>query len=151
VDVPTAGTRLVFSGVGPPAKGRIWVVPTWLLVLAVSGPVLALGLSAVYLPRLRSVPVVIGVAAVASLAAAFFPELAPLVAQAAVPGAVLTVLAAALRFVLRRRTAAVPARGPAPVVSASSLTQVAPQPSLIIAASSPSLREGATAVGRTPP
>jgi hypothetical protein len=151
VDVPTAGTRLVFSGVGPPAKGRIWVVPTWLLVLAVSGPVLALGLSAVYLPRLRSVPVVIGVAAVASLAAAFFPELAPLVAQAAVPGAVLTALAVALRFVLRRRTTAVPARGQAPVVSASSLTQVAPQPSLIIAASSPSLREGATAVGRTPP
>lgn len=151
VDVPAAGTRLVFSGVGPPTKGRIWVVPTWLLVLAVSTPVLALGLSGVYLPRLRSVPLVIGVAAVGSLAAALFPELAPLVAQAAVPGAALTLLAAALRFLLRRRTAAVPARGPAPVVSASSLTQVAPQPSLIIAPSSPLLREGATAVGRDLP
>jgi hypothetical protein len=151
VDVPEAGARFVFSGVGPPAKGRIWVVPTWLLVLVVSGPVLALGLAAVYVPRLRSVPVVLGVAAVASLAAAFFSELAPLVGQAAGPGVVLTLLAAVLRFVLRRRVPVASTRGAAAVVSASSLTQIAPQPSLIIAPSSPAIREGATAVGRDRP
>jgi len=131
--------------------GRIWVVPTWLLVLAASGPVLALGLLGVYLPWLRTVPVVLGLAVVAGLAAAAFPELAPLVVQAAVPGAALAALAAALRFVLDERSPMPPPRVPAAVVSASSLTQVAPQPSLIINPSSPPQREGATAVGRDTP
>ena len=152
VDVPGAGSRIVFSGVGPPGMGRIWVVPTWLLVLAASGPVLALGLLGVYLPWLRTVPVVLGLAVVAGLAAAAFPELAPLVVQAAVPGAALAALAAALRFVLDERSPTPPPpRLPAAVVSASSLTQVAPQPSLIINPSSPPQREGATAVGRDTP
>ncbi len=155
-DVPGTGTRLVFSGVGPPGMGRIWVVPTWLLVLAASGPVLALGLLAVYLPRLRTVPVVLCLAVVASLAAVAFPELAPLVAQAAVPGAALAALAAALRFVLDNRAPALPSPSPSPrvpaaVVSASSLTQVAPQPSLIINPASAAQGEGATAVGRDQP
>jgi hypothetical protein len=154
VDVPGAGSRVVFSGVGPPGAGRIWVVPTWLLVLAASGPVLALGLLGVYLPWLRTVPVVLGLAVVAILAAAAFPELAPLVVQAAVPGAALAVLAAALRFVLDERSPTplpTPTRGPAAVVSASSLTQVAPQPSLIIKPLSHSQAEGPTAAGRDLP
>jgi hypothetical protein len=152
VDVPGAGTRLVFSGVGPPGMGRLWVVPTWLLVLAASGPVLALGLLGVYLPWLRTVPVVLCLAVIASLAAAGFPELAPLVAQAALPGAALALLAAALRFVLDKRSPPPPpSRLPAVVVSASSLTQVAPQPSLIINPSSPPPGEAATAVGRDQP
>jgi hypothetical protein len=147
-DVPAAGSRSVFSGVGPPEAGRILVVPTWLLVLAVSGPVLAMGLSGVYQPRLRSVPIVLGVAGVASLTAAVFPELALLMAQAALPGVALTLLAATLRFVLDRRPTVSPTRGATPVVSASSLTQVAPQPSLIIAPSSSPQREGSTAAAR---
>lgn len=154
VDVPGAGSRAVFSGVGPPGAGRIWVVPTWLLVLAASGPVLALGLLGVYLPRLRTVPVVLGLAVVTILAAAAFPELAPLVVQSAVPGAALAVLAAALRFVLDPRSPTplpTPTRGPAAVVSASSLTQVAPQPSLIIKPLSHSQAEGPTAAGRDLP
>ena len=152
VDVPGAGPRVVFSGVGLPGTGRIWVLPTWLLVLAVSAPVLALGLLGVYLQRLRTVPVVLGLAAIASLAAAMFPELAPLVAQAAVPGVALAILAATLRLILYRRQPVLPPARVAPVVvSASSLTQVAPQPSLIIAPSSPPQREGATAAGRDQP
>lgn len=151
VDLPAAGPRAVFSGVGSPGIGRIWVVPTWLLVLCVSGPVLAIGVLSVYWPRLRSVPWVLGMAVAASLAAAAFPQLAPLVAQAAIPGAALAVLAAALRTVVDRRGVSLPARTPVVLGSASSLTQVAPLPSLIIAASSPSQREEATAAGREHP
>ena len=132
--------------------GRIWVVPTWFLVMVASGPVLALGLLGVYLPWLRTVPVVLSLAIVASLAAAVFPALAPLVAQAALPGAALVALAAALRFVFDTRSpTSLPSRVAPPFVSASSLTQVAPQPSLIINPSSPAQGEGATAVGRDQP
>ena len=150
-DLPGAGTRAVFSGVGAPETGRIWVVPTWLLVLAVSGPVCALGVSAVYWPWLRTVPVVLGLAVIVSLAAVVFPEITPLVAQAAMPGTALAALAAALRYLLDRSSAVPPVRATVPAISASSLTQVAPQPSLIIAPSSPSLREGATVAGRDLP
>jgi hypothetical protein len=151
VDLPAAGPRAVFSGVGSPGTGRIWVVPTWLLVLCVSGPVLAIGVLSVYWPRLRSVPWVLGTAVAASLAAAAFPQLAPLVAQAAIPGAALAMLAAALRKMVDRRGVSLPARGAVVLGSASSLTQVAPLPSLIIAASAPSQREEATAAGREHP
>jgi hypothetical protein len=95
--------------------------------------------------------VVLGLAVIASLAAAVFPELTPLVAQAAMPGTALAVLAAALRYLLDRRSTIPPVRATVPAISASSLTQVAPQPSLIIAPSSPSLREGATVAGRDLP
>ena len=152
VDVPAAGSRVVFSGVGSPDAGHIWVVPTWFLVLAVSGPVLVLGLLGVYLPWLRTVPVGLCMAVVASLAAAAFPDVAPLVVQAAVPGAALAVLAAALRFALDRRVASPAAVRITPaVVSASSMTQVAPQPSLIINPSSTAHRQAATSVGRDLP
>jgi hypothetical protein len=78
--------------------------------------------------------------------------LAPLAAQAALPGAVLAALAAVLRFVLDTPAAAAPPpRVPAAVASASSLTQVAPQPSLIINPSLPAFDDGATAVGRNQP
>jgi len=152
VDVPGAGPRILFSGVGSPGTGRIWVLPTWLLVLAVSAPVLAVGLAGVYLRRLRTMPVVLGLAAVVSLAAAVFPEVSPLVAQAAVPGVALAILAAVLQFVFHgRQSAPPPARISSPVVSASSLTQVAPQPSLIISPSSPPQREGVATSGRDQP
>ena len=78
-------------------------------------------------------------------------RLGPLVVQAAVPGAALAALAAALRFVLDERSPTPPPRVPAAVVSASSLTQVAPQPSLIIKPLSHSRAEGPTATGRDMP
>jgi len=125
-------------------------VPTWLLVLAISGPVLALGLWSVYQPRLRTVHVLLGLAAGAGLAAAAVPELAPLAAQAALPGALLTIVAAALRFLLNRSPASPAVPPQDAVVSASSLTQVAPQTSLIIAAASASSRDRAAAERATP-
>jgi len=149
-DLPGPGSRVVFSGVGPPDPGRVWVVPTWLLVLAISGPVLALGLWSVYQPRLRTVHVLLGLAAGAGLAAAAVPELAPLAAQAALPGALLTIVAAALRFLLNRSPASPAVPPQDAVVSASSLTQVAPQTSLIIAAASASSRDRAAAERATP-
>jgi hypothetical protein len=128
---PGVGARLVYSGVGPPGEARLWIVPTWLLVLAVSGPVLAVGLLAVYRPWMRGVPALLALATLASLAAAIKPDLAPLVAGAAIPGVALAAIAAALRAWLRTsgpRPAAPDAR-----VSASSLTRAASHPSLIIA------------------
>jgi hypothetical protein len=145
-DAPVDGPRLVYAGVGPPQSGRIVVVPTWLLVLCASGATLAAGLSAVYLPAMRRLPVVVGVAAVAGLAAAVFPDVAPLVAQAAAPGAVLASAAALLRPVVDGRSVA--PLGRASGGGASSLTQVAAQGSLIITAPTPSRVDDATAVGR---
>jgi len=147
-DMPTPGSRAVYSGVGPPGSARVWIVPTWLLVLAVSGPVLAVGLAVVQRPGLRSPPLLLGAAAVASLAAAAVPDFAPLLAQAAVPGALLAVLAAGLRLVVNRG-AAPAGRSPAVLVSATSITQAAP--SLIVSPSAPSSGEETPATGRSLP
>ena len=146
-DVPDVGSRIVYAGVGTPGEGRIWVVPTWLLVLVVSGPVLAIGLVLVYRWAARLVPAGLAVAAVASIAAAAFPELAALLAQAAVPGIALTLLAAALRTALEPRK---PRLSPA-VAASSSLTRAASLPSLIIASSSTRLHESRPAAGHQPP
>lgn len=151
VDVPAVGQRLVYSGVGSPDSGRIWVVPTWLLVLSVSGPMLAGGLLGLYLPSLQTVPVGLGLAVMAGLAAAAFPETAPLVVQAAMPGASLVALAAAMRFLLGGRSPSPPPWSAPAVVSASSMTQVAPQPSLIINPPSTADRTAAPARGRDLP
>jgi hypothetical protein len=146
-DVPAVGSRVVYAGVGPPGEGRIWVVPTWLLVLAVSGPVLSLGLVVVYRWAPRLVPAGLAAVAVASLAAAAFPEIASLLVQAALPGIALTLLAAALQSVLQPR----PSRLAPAFMAASSMTQAASPPSLIIASSSPRLHESDTAAGHQPP
>jgi hypothetical protein len=139
---------LVYAGIGAPQPGRIVVVPTWLLVLCASGAVLAAGLAAVYRPALRRLPVLVGAAAVAGLAVAAFPDVAPLVAQAAVPGAVLALAAAVLRRLIDGR------RGPPdrrPGAATTSLTEVAPRASVIITAPSPSRGDDATAIGRFGP
>jgi len=151
VDAPTAGPRFVYSGVGPPQTGRIWVVPTWLLVLSMSGPVLAIGLLGVYQPRLRTTPIVLALVVVASLAAAAWPERAPLVVQAALPGVALALLAAGLESLLGQRSIVSRTAAPAVLVSASSMTQVAPLPSLIIAPTTPPGRERGTVARRDPP
>jgi hypothetical protein len=147
-DMPTPGTRAVYSGVGAPGVGRVWLVPTWLLVLAASAPVLGLGLLLVHRPRLRSPALVLGVAAAAGLVGAVFPEAAPLFAQAALPGAALAVVAAALRWFVNRSGFA-PRGAAVPPVSASSITQ--PAPSLIVAESSGGGGDGSAPTAPTAP
>ena len=150
LDMPAPGSRAVYSGVGPPGSGWVWVVPTWLLVLAVSGPVLGLALVVLGRPRLRSPPLLLAATAVAILAAAAAPDFAPLLAQAALPGAVLAVLAAGLRIVVNRGLLAA-GRSPMVTVSASSITQPAPTPSLILASSAPRAGEETPTTGRSLP
>ena len=153
--LPVAERRAVYSGVGPPGAARVWVMPTWLLVLAVSGPVLATGLAMLYRPSFRRTSVVLPVAACLAMAAAVVPDLAPLAVQAAIPGAALSLLAVLLRGFLdhdtdRRseRVAAAPRHNVA-VVSASSMTRTASPPSLIVARSSLRAPESVTTPGRS--
>jgi hypothetical protein len=131
VAAPQQDRRFVYAGIGPPGEATAWLVPMWSIVLAASGAVLAIGLGMVYRAALRRPAVVLGLAAAAALFAVTLPETAALVAQAAVPGALLATLAAALRWLTERR----PARRPAwqPAGQASSLTRsAAPTVSLIV-------------------
>lgn len=148
VDAPVDGPRLVFAGIGSPPPGRIVVLPTWLLVLCASGTALGAGLALVYRPALCRLPVLVGVAAVAGLAVAVFPDVAPAVAQAAVPGAVLALAAAGLRPVVEGWTVAPRDRGPGG--GTSSRTAVAPPASLIIKPPASGV-DDVTAVGRFGP
>jgi hypothetical protein len=109
---PVVSGRVVFAGTGSPGAGTVWLLPTWLLVLLVSGPLLALGLTMVYRPAWRRVPAVFALALPATLAAVAFPAIAPLVVQAAIPGCLLSFLAAGLRRVTEPvvPTVAVPQR-----------------------------------------
>jgi hypothetical protein len=94
---------------------------------------LAAGLAIVYRPEVRRMPVLLVVAAVLGLAAAAAPDVAPLFAQAALPGAALALGAWALRLVSDpQRTGS--RLIPQVAVSASSLTRpLAARPSLIVA------------------
>jgi len=116
LDPPLAERRAVWSAVGPLPEARVWLVPTWLLVAVSSGTMLGLGLLAVHVRSARQPAAVVGVITALLAAAAFRPELAPLVAQAAIPGALLAALAGALR---RWSTVTVP-------------RAAAPRPSLIV-------------------
>ena len=148
VDAPLAERRAVYSGVGFPGVARVWIVPTWLLVLAVSGPVLAVGLALVYRATARRPPVVLTIAAALTLVAAAIPDLAPLVAQAALPGVALSLLAAGLRvFVDRAREPLRPRL--APLVAANSSTRFVATPSIVIAPSALRSHDSATAPGRS--
>lgn len=97
---PLTGRLFAFSGLGPPAPVVAWLVPDWLILLASSGASLALGLAILYRPWLRRVPVLVVLAAALGFLAAVAPAVAPLVAQAALPGCGLAVAAWALRAVL---------------------------------------------------
>jgi hypothetical protein len=128
-------STFAYAGVGTPGAAAAWVVPNWFTVLVASGATLAAGLAVVYRPAVRRGWLFIAVTAGLGLAAAAEPEIAPLVAQAAAPGAVLAVVAWVLRFVTERRAAGRRFGGG---VSASSLTQhrgSSPSPSLIVASS----------------
>lgn len=153
--LPVAERRAVYSGVGQPGSARVWVMPTWLLVLAVSGPVLAAGLAMLYRRTLRRPVAVLPVAAGLALAAAAFPDLAPLTLQAALPGVALSLLAVLLRGLFDRdsghsREGGVATHRPnVAVVSASSLTRTASPPSLIVARSSVRAADSVTTSGRS--
>jgi len=145
-DLPLRQSRFVYAGVGSPGAAAVWVVPTWFIVLVASGCSLAVGLAVVYRAAWRQPPVVLGLLASAAILAAAAPQAAVLAAQAAVPGALLAGIAAALRSFLdgsgsRPR--------PAPQTGISSLTRrTAPAVSLIVASSVGSASTSATAVGR---
>lgn len=124
LDPPLAERRAVWSGIGAVEPSRVWVVPTWLLVLLASGPVLGVGLRAVYRAGARQPAVVVGAATLAVTAAALNPELAPLVAQAALPGVALTALAASLRWLVERPVPTASAPRPSLVVSPQSSTRL---------------------------
>jgi hypothetical protein len=100
-------------------------------VLAASGVALSLGLALVYRPWWRTPGVWITLAAVLAVAAAIWPDLAPLVAQAAVPGLVLAAVAWALRSFTTRGSGG-GQRIPPPSAAASSLTRFHGTPSLIV-------------------
>jgi len=147
IDAPLAERRAIYSGVGPPGVARVWVAPTWLLVLVVSGAVLAIGLSLVYQPWLRRVPVVLTLGVAATLAAAVIPDIAPLICQAALPGVALSLLAAGLRaFVDRPHHSPRPRLAP---VASNSSTRFVPPPSIVIASSALRPQEGVSATGRS--
>lgn len=127
-------SRAVYSGVGPPGAATIWLLPNWFAVLIASGAALAAGLAFAYVPAARRPVVLLPIVAVVGLAAAAVPDLAPLAAQAALPGAALSLVAWGLRNWLdrdlRRSATVMP-----PAVSASSLTRPLAAPSLVVAES----------------
>lgn len=144
-DVPVAERRAVYAGVGDPGVAAVWVAPTWLLVLVASGLALAVGLGIVYRAALRRVPVVLSIGAAAVMAAALVPDLAPLIGLAALPGAVLALVAAVLRLIVER-----PARRPAipaAIVSPDSSTRFVPGASILIAPSVAGSSRTATRAG----
>ncbi|MFM7109126.1 MAG: hypothetical protein ACKOZU_11130 [Planctomycetaceae bacterium] len=148
---PLVGARAVYSGVGPPGVAEVWLVPTWFVVFVASGAALAAGLALAYRPVARRAAVVLpGVAAV-GLAAAALPDLAPLAAQAALPGVALSLLAWVLRGRLDREPRRLDA-SPAPAaVSGSSLTRAVTAPSLLVSESSLGRDGSVTAGGRSSP
>jgi hypothetical protein len=133
VEPESLGRRVVYSGVGRPGVAAPWLLPLWFLVLVCSGTVLMVGMLCLSYPALRRPAPLLALAAAAVLAAAAAPDVAVLAAVAAVPGALLLVMAWALqRFTGEASTRLGAPAAPSP--AASSLTRAA-APSLIIAAS----------------
>lgn len=128
---PLAERSVVYSGVGSPGDAVLWMVPTWCIVLAASGVSLAAALAVIYRPRLRRAGLWVAAAALLAVAAGAAPDVAPLVAQAGLPGLGLGALAWALRaFADRHR---VTAHGPVSPASTSSLTRLTTaHPSLLV-------------------
>jgi len=144
---PLASGRAVYSGVGPPGRATLWLVPTWFLVLAASGAALAAGLALAYVPLLRRPLFVVPLAAAAGLTATAVPDAGTLVAQAAVPGAVLAILAWLLRAWLDRDPSAAVSLALGP--SGSSLTREAAPPPSVLVTPSAAREAGIAAVSRS--
>ena len=147
---PVVERRSVFSGVGSPGDHRLWLVPSWCLVLACSGTALAVGLALAYRPPLRRPGVVVPFLAALVLAAAAAPGFAPLVMQAAVPGVLLVMLAWFLRAVFDRSAPGIDLLPDEVAVSATTLTrELSGPPSLVVSPSSVSSGEAAGTSGRS--
>lgn len=131
-ELPVASGRIVFAGTGSPGSGAVWLIPTWLLVLMVSGPLLALGLTMVYRPAWRRIPAVFALALPATLAAVAFPDIAPLVVQAAIPAMLLSLLAAALRRLTDPLPAGVVVAAPRAAADEDASTRLVTPASLIV-------------------
>ena len=142
-------SRTIYSGVGPPGAATVWLLPNWFAVLVASGVALAAGLAFAYVPAARRPAVVLPFVAIVGLAAAAMPDLAPLAAQAALPGVALSLVAWGLRDWLDRDLRRSGAAGAAPAVSASSLTRAIAPPSLVVAESRLGRDGSVTAGGRS--
>lgn len=89
--------RSVYSGIGHPGRAGIMLMPTWLLVLTCSGPILAVVLSLQYARALRRPGVWFSLAGLGIAAAAAMPDQIPLIVMASLPGLLLGAVAAGLR------------------------------------------------------
>jgi hypothetical protein len=124
-------SRVVFAGVGAPGSSMVWLIPTWFIVLVASGVTLAIGLLFVYWPSLLRTPSLLAVVVVTGLLAAAVPDTAVLIGQAAVPGAMMAIIAAVLRRVLDPPST--PSRPAVPIPVSSMTRQSSPTVSLIVA------------------
>jgi hypothetical protein len=139
---PLAESSFVYSGVGSPGTATAWLVPQWCVVLLASGLTLAAGLVVTYRVGWRRPRVLVAAVAAVGLAAAAAPELAPLAAQAALPGMALAILAWVLKAIVDRPSTG-GTRGSVPLASASSLARPRlSAPSLIVGAA---VEQGSTA------
>ncbi len=106
--VPTATNRYVFTSFGVPTELRVVTLARSLILLIGSGITLLLGLLLLYAPALRH-PAVLLTAGVALLGMGLVrPELSVVIAQAAVLGIVLIVVAKLLRLAVTRGGVAEP-------------------------------------------
>jgi hypothetical protein len=144
VDTGLVSHRALYSGVGSPGDETVWMAATWLLVLAVSGPVLVVGLLMVYVPAARSAWLIVGVASLLTLLAAAWPGLAPMLVQGALPGVGLALMAAAMRGLIR-----LPSSAAERLAAGSSIARGVAPPSLIVARSAIHPSEGVTTSGRS--
>jgi hypothetical protein len=141
-------SRFVFAGVGAPGRWTVWLVPTWFIVLLASGTTLAIGLLFVYRPSLLRTASLLALITVTGLLAAAFPDTAVLVAQAALPGALMVIVAAGLRRVLDPPSA--PSRSSMPAPASSMTRQSSPTVSLIVASQIGAGSTTTAVVGREP-
>ncbi len=144
---PLNENTFVFSGIGDPGPVSPWLVPEWFVVLIASGASLACGLAAVHRVAARRLPVVIAAAAGLGLAAAAAPGVAPLVAQAAVPGTLLAVAAWAIQTAAQQRVGRVVSGWRIPVGQPASSFTRPNAASLIVA---PSMDDAPTATDARP-
>ena len=119
--------RAVYAGLGQPQATATWLVPFWSLVLACSGTTLLLGMACLRWAALRRPAFLLAIGGGATLAAAAFPDAAPLAALAAAPGGLLV----GLGWLLERIGVGRRAVSAATLPAASSLTR-AVTPSLVI-------------------
>ena len=140
---PTSPHRLTYSGVGPSETTSVVVLPTWFMVLIISGAVLAVGLGLVYLPQIRSVWFVLGGLAVCILSGVIWPNAAPLLIQAALPGIFLSLLSQWLRGRVTGVRVAVESRsGAFGSIGVGSSTREVGREQIVISASTTSREHG---------